>query len=402
MKLLFIFIFFITSQIFAQDITIGYWNAQLQLNEKDVLPFTLKVNKNNQLSIINAKEIIQLDRVILKNDSLRVHFPFFNSELIFITENKELKGYWVNYQKGPNYKIPFTAILVDKKTPRFLETINKKHHNQINEKWKVKFEPGTDDEYLSVGLFTQEKNKVTGTFLTETGDYRFLEGNITNDSLFLSCFDGSHAFLFKALFRNDSLIGTFNSGTHWESNWNGVIDSEFELKDPEKITYIIDDQPIEFSLPNLHKDTIHFPSKQFDNKVVIIQIMGTWCPNCLDETIYFKKLYKEYNSQGLEIISVCFEAGKFLDDYIENVNLLKNKLELKNTFLIGGSAKKNTASKQFYMLNSISSFPTTIIIGRDGKVKQIHTGFNGPGTGEYFTTYKKRLNTLIQSLLNIH
>jgi len=402
MKLFFILFIFLTSQLFAQNITKGYWNAQLQLNENDILPFNLRIEKNNQITLINAEESILLDSASFFQDSLHVKFPFFNSELIFIATKKELNGYWVNYQKGPNYKIPFFAQKIKKKDPRFLKTKKEKEYIEIASKWEVKFEPDTEGEYSALGLFTQEKNTVTGTFLTETGDYRFLEGNTTKDSLYISCFDGSHAFLFKALLRNDSLLGTFNSGSHWKSKWNGVVNTNFELADPEKITYVVNDEPIHFSLPNLEKDTLHFPNNEFNNKVVIIQIMGTWCPNCLDETMLFKDIYSQYHSEGLEIISVCYEVGNSLDDYIKNVQRLKTKLELDYTFVIGGPAKKQVAEKQFSMLNNISSFPTTIIIGRDGEIKQIHTGFNGPGTGEYYVAYKKRLNTLIQSLLNIH
>ncbi len=253
-----------------------------------------------------------------------------------------------------------------------------------------------------MGLFKQNNSTVNGTFLTETGDYRYLEGNTINDSLYLSCFDGSHAFLFKAKLKNDSLIGTFNSGSHWESKWNGVLNNSFKLQSPEKLTYLINDTPISFSFPNLKKDTVSFPNENYKNKVVILQIMGTWCPNCLDETILFKEIYEKYHSQGLEIISICYETGQTLDDYIVNAKRLKDKLEIEYPFLIGGSAQKKDASLDFPMLNNIMSFPTTIIIGRNGEIKQIHTGFNGPGTGEYYTAYKKRLNILIQSLLNIH
>ena len=58
--------------------------------------------------------------------------------------------------------------------------------------------------------------RVTGTFLTETGDYRYLEGVVDGDSLKLSCFDGSHAFLFHAALDQDSFRGRFWSGTHWD------------------------------------------------------------------------------------------------------------------------------------------------------------------------------------------
>ena len=146
-------------------------------------------------------------------------------------------------------------------------------------------------------------------------------------------------------------------------------------------------------------DDFSFPNENYEGKVTIIQIMGTWCPNCLDETIYYKELYNKYHSKGLEIISIAYEVGDSIQDYIESVTRLRNKLSLNFTFLIGGAANKNLASQHFSMLNKIISFPTSIFIGRDGQVKRIHTGFNGPGTGDYYTEYVSYTNSLIENLL---
>ena len=46
--------------------------------------------------------------------------------------------------------------------------------------------------------FEQTGDKLTGSFITPSGDYRFLEGIVTGDSLKLSTFDGSHAYTFYA------------------------------------------------------------------------------------------------------------------------------------------------------------------------------------------------------------
>ena len=127
--------------------------------------------------------------------------------------------------------------------------------------------------------------------------------------------------------------------------------------------------------------------------------MGTWCPNCLDESKYYKDLYSTYHDKGLEIVTVCYETGVGFEDYVANVNRLKNKLGLEFTFLIGGSAKKDLASKHFNTLNKITSFPTSIFIGKDGRVERVHTGFNGPGTGQYFLDYKDKTTQLIERLL---
>lgn len=314
MKLTFIGIFlffsFITLSQNGKKVKLkkGEWNAELQLSNNNVLPFKLKVRKNNSISIINATEEIQLDNAKLINDSLHLRFPYFNSELIFNVRKKKITGYFVNYNKGKNYKIPFTAK--KGKYSRFSAISKKSESINLSGKWKVNFEPNTDHTYPAIGIFNQNdtKNEISGTFLTETGDYRFLEGNCTEDSLYLSCFDGSHAFLFKAKYDNDSLFGKFYSGTHWQGEWDATRNDSFELTSPEELTYVLDKGPVTFQIPDLNGDTLSFPNANHKDKVVIIQIMGTWCPNCLDESIYYKELYENYHSKGLEIVDVFFST----------------------------------------------------------------------------------------------
>ena len=381
----------------------GSWIAELTLNNQDKLPFNLLVSKTKtgfSFMVENGEEMIQLNGPVQKGDSLYVRFPFFNSMLVFKADSKRtMNGYWVNYNKKGDYKIPFSSE--KQHSERFSFAKKKVMNTDVNGKWEVTFEPNTKSAYPAVGVFAQEKggSEISGTFLTETGDYRFLEGNIVKDSMFLSCFDGSHAFFFKAAIKGDSLSGQFFSGKHWSSNWEGKRNESFELKSPEDLTYIVDDKEVIFQLPDLAGMNYDFPNEECSGKVTIIQLMGTWCPNCLDETLYFKELYTNYHNKGLEIISVAYEAGETMEDYVESVTRLKNKLNLNFTFLIGGGAKKTLASEQFGMLNEIISFPTTIFIGRDGQVKRIHTGFNGPGTGEYYTEYVSNTNSLIENLL---
>lgn len=403
MKLVLIYLFFCTTALFGQNsltikslnIKSGDWSAYLRLTEKDKLPFKLIVNKSF-FSIQNADEIIQLSNCRVFNDSVIVDFPTFNSSLHFsVKGKKKLIGYWINYNKGKDYKIPFIANYGYK--TRFEQNSYEKPVN-IDGNWKIAFEYKTDPE-MSIGVFKQSNQNLSGTFLTETGDYRYLEGNQFGSSFNLSCFDGSHAFLFKAEIKNDTLIGRFLSGIHWEGCWMGVKDDSFVLNNPDSITTIINNDLFSFTLKDLNGNNFTFPNNDFKNKVVIIQIMGTWCPNCMDETRYYKELYSKYHSQGLEIISIGYEVGDTFEDYAKKISILKERLGLNFTFLVGGAANKSLASEQFSMLNEVISFPTSIYIGRDGTVRRVHTGFNGPGTGSYYTEYIEKTNQLIEFLL---
>lgn len=383
----------------------GSWTGNLQLAENVSLPFKFVISKKDKgfsYSVFNESEEIILTNPVFKKDTLTIEFPTFNSKLVLKpSKKKQLTGYWQNLNKGVNYKIPCT--ITEGYNHRFENTklyvSNTYVPSNFNGKWESTFEPNTADAYKAVGLFTQNSTSISGTFLTETGDYRFLDGTVVEDSLFLSCFDGSHAFLFTGKLSNDKIDGKFYSGKHWQTDWIATRNDLFELTHPDSLTHIVNSDPFTLTLKDLKGNDFTFPNEQYKGKVTIIQIMGTWCPNCMDETRYFKELYATYHNQGLEIISVGYEVGNSFEEYAAKISTLKTRLNLDYKFLVGGSANKGLASEQFKMLNQIISFPTAIFIGKDGTVKKVHTGFNGPGTGQYYTDYVKETNAFIQELL---
>lgn len=383
----------------------GSWTGNLQLAEDVSLPFKFvvsKVGKNFQYAVFNDTEEIILTNPSYSNDSLTLEFPTFNSKLVLKpSKKKQLIGYWQNLNKGMNYRIPC----------RINEGYNHRFENMklyvsttympanFGGKWESTFEPNTSDAYKAVGLFTQNSTSISGTFLTETGDYRFLDGTVVQDSMFLSCFDGSHAFLFTGKLQGDQIEGKFYSGKHWQTDWIATRNDTFQLTHPDSLTHVVNTEVFHLTLKDLKGNDFIFPNEHYKGKVTIIQIMGTWCPNCMDETRYFKELYTTYHAQGLEIISVGYEVGNSFEEYAAKISTLKTRLELDYKFLVGGSANKGLASEHFSMLNQIISFPTAIFIGKDGTIKKVHTGFNGPGTGQYYTDYIKETDAFIQELL---
>lgn len=395
------FCFTTTSYVQSQiKLKQGKWDGELQVNQQTILPFRMEVQKQKKeyiFSIHNAEEKIVLHKPIVENDSIVLDFPNFHSSLKFkIHPQNKLNGYWINYNKSNNYKIPFTASMHPnaKKTP-----YSTSNSEELSGKWKATFDPTTKDAYMAIGIFRTNANKIYGTFLTETGDYRFLEGTIQNQSFSLSCFDGSHAFHFTGTIENQKINGNFYSGKHFKGEWIAERDENFELRDPDSLTYIVKKEPFTFKLKDIEGNDFTFPNSQYDNKVTIIQIMGTWCPNCMDETRFFQELYEKYHQQGLEIISVGYETPKEFAGQAEKIKLLRDRHQLKFKFLVGGTASKSLASQQFSMLNEIISYPTSIVLNKNGEVVKVHTGFNGPSTGEIYTNYVEEMTLLIEKLL---
>ena len=285
----------------------GCWSASLSIDSLHDIPFVFEVLKDS-IFFINAEE--RLGAVIIKEgNDLIVKMPIFDSEFrFFVKESGDLEGLWFNYAKGEEYKMPFFASYTDEDLIRFSKKQdNRLAKNKIEGKWETTFSPNTSSTYKAVGLFEEENDVVSGTFLTETGDYRFLEGVVENDSLFLSCFDGSHAFLFVAELKGDSLYGEFFSGNHYQDRWEAVKNENFELSNPDSLTRLNIGVNLSFELPSLVGEPVIYPSDKYKDKVVIIQVMGSWCPNCMDETQLFTNMYDFYHERGLEVIAVAFE-----------------------------------------------------------------------------------------------
>ena len=316
-----------------------------------------------------------------------------------IIKKNLVKGEWFNYSKGKDYSIPIICKNgMQTRFPSIDPNID------IYGKWEVTFDYETNPE-KAIGIFDpllycshSTVNMVKGTFLTETGDFRYLEGAVSHDSLFLSTFDGSHAFLFKSKLVNDTLWGDFLSGTHYKTKWYAVKNESFELTDPDSLTYLINQNPIQFSLPDLNNELYTYPNSVVNNKVTLIQIMGTWCPNCLDESNYLAQQKKRLGDK-LEIIAITFETQETIEEKITKVKSYKDHFELDYTFLIGGKACKICANELFPMLNEIISFPTLIFIDKKGNVRRIHTGFNGPGTGKYYASFVEKTNMMLDQLI---
>lgn len=217
----------------------------------------------------------------------------------------------------------------------------------------------------------------------------------------LSAFDGNHTYLFIASHQGDSLVGDFYSGKNGYEKWSAKKTESASLPHPESLTYLKEGyDKIEFNFPDVDKNIVSLTDAKYQNKVVVLQLFGTWCPNCMDETRFLTEWYNNNKDRGVEIIGLAYERK---DDFVyasERVKKMKDKLGVKYDFVIAGVNDKIKAAATLPMLNKVVAFPTTIFIGKDGKVKYIHTGFSGPGTGVYYEQFKEQFNEHINELLS--
>lgn len=379
----------------------GTWHFELMPENQPALPFTGVLEEKDKFytfTIRNANEEIHVEQVILKGDALRMRMPVFES--VFegkLTSEGRWEGIWRDPSRGPNYQIPFVAVHGKSKRFSNLET-----EVRLDSVYEVDFSPNTEDHYPAIGIFRQRGAEVVGTFLTETGDYRYLQGGIKDNKLLLSAFDGSHAFMFQAdIDENGELQGEFFSGNHWQEPWVARPNPEAKLTEPDKLTYLKEGYDgISFAFPNSRGDTVHFPSPRYEGKAVIVQLLGSWCPNCMDETALFSRWYESYHERGLEIIGLAFERQPQVFQAFQAIEYMKKSLGVDYEILLASnSTNKKTAAEKLPMLNKVIAYPTAIFIDKNGKIRAIHAGFNGPATGRLYDEYVGKYEKLIQNML---
>lgn len=382
----------------SSKLTTGMWRAEIATSVGP-LPFNLLVNSEQEVFIINGIEKLAVDTLYYQGDSLIFDMEVFEGRIAAVVADGELSGTFS--KKMNDMSTRSTSFKAAHGSIERFEGAKESTPHDINGKWEVIFNEPEGTSYPALGVFDQESSKVTGTFLTETGDYRFLAGNVVGDSLKLSCFDGTHVFLFTAKIEGDQLVGgQFSASLTYEETWEGLKNEDAVLSDPTKLTYLKEGYDgINFSFPNTKGEMVSLSDEKYKGKVVILQILGTWCPNCMDETKFLTKWYAENKDRGVEIIGLAFEKSSDPTYAFPKIDKMTNRFGVNYEVLLAGPLDKEEAQKSLPMLNKIISYPTAIFIDKQGEVRKIHTGFSGPGTGEYYGEFLKDFEETMDGLL---
>ncbi|WP_229968882.1 peroxiredoxin family protein [Pontibacter harenae] len=378
----------------------GTWRVSLQTQGQEI-PFIMEAAEDSGktvLYLVNGEERILLDEIQQQDDSVKIGLHIFDADLIAKVDGDKMAGRFVKNDTPEPYSIPFTAE--HGKTNRFAENPAPAKYNYSG-KWEVVFSDKEGSSYKAVGVFDQQGSDVTGTFLTETGDYRYLEGQVDGEQLKLSTFDGNHAYLFKAKPTADSTLqGELFSGMTGYETWAAKRNEQAQLASADTLTYLKEGyDELSFNFPNLNGEQVSLSDPKYDGKVVIVQLLGSWCPNCMDETKFLSPYYDQNKDRGLEIIGLGFERSPEFDKAAARLQKMKDRFDIDYDLLVAGVSDKEAAAKALPALNHVMSFPTTIFIGRDGKVRKIHTGFSGPGTGKYYEEWVTEFNKTMDQLL---
>ena len=277
--------------------------------------------------------------------------------------------------------------------------------------------PGsTGEDKLTLATFQQVttatpdgKVPVTGTLEPVSGDTGLLHGSVYAEAgghthFHLSRFDGIHVLALDGDFQPDGSLKGEIAGTVSSTPFTAKRSKDVASANPNvqagSLTRVTDSrQPFRFAGVDLSGKTVDQGSAQFKSKPVIVDIFGTWCPNCHDEAPILEQLYRKYQSQGLEIVGLAYE---YTDDNARNlrqIGIYRAKYGITFPLLLAGTTDDGQIQKTLPQLVNFGAYPTTIFLDRDGRVHAIHAGFEGPSTGDKYQEVQQRMDQLTREIL---
>ncbi len=372
----------------------GRWALEIDV-QGSTLASKMEI-ENGKGKIINSIEVIPIDEIKVENGKFIIPLSIYPNHFEFKLEGNSISGHWVKNKKDSIEKQELTGI----KVKDFSEVDpTRVPPNDIVGKWKVQFfDDEGKPEKVGMALFKIENTFVRGTILTETGDYRFLEGRFADNFLYMQGFDGQFGFVLKGPYKDSKLDLMLYSGPEWSKKLIAEKDPDFELTDPEKLTKVKGDGKVAFEVEDLEGNKFTHEDPSLKGKPYILQVYGSWCPNCLDEAKFLNSWKKKFPT-GIAIIPIGFEKAKNKKEAVGHIKRAINKMNLEYKFYLGSYDKdKKGVLEVLPFLENHLSYPTTIFVNKEGKVHKVHTGFSGPATGMYFQAFVYKFINIIKEL----
>jgi thiol-disulfide isomerase/thioredoxin len=386
----------------SRELQPGSYRATLELPGKKTVPFGLDVAQEESgtvLYVVNGKERVRLDDLQAAPGTLQARFPGYETTLTARVAGDELAGDVVLVHAGGKVlRLPFSARLGE--TWRFYAEALPDNAD-FSGRWDVTFTDSDGRRTAAVAMFDQRFEVVTGTVQLPAADQRYLAGEAHDEELRLSRFDGGAVVLYEArLNEQGELVGATWSDRGGSQNFvairnpDAVIDATAlasRLRNPEA--------PFTFAFKDLDGRTVSSSDPRFKDKVLLVTLAGSWCPNSHDEARLLVRLDRQYRSRGLEIVSLMFEQHTQFGRVAAAVNRFRTAHGISYPTLLAGEADKAKAGAAIAQLDAVLAYPTAIFIDRNGRVRKIHTGFAGPATGVQHDLLAREFEVQIEELL---
>lgn len=372
----------------------GQWRVALD-HPGGELPFGLEVSQAGGRAkawLINPPERLAVEQVKVDGRTITLSFPSYSSQLVLTL--------------GDDGKLSGRADIVRSTGPVTLKASGErgtwrftakpaKAAVDLTGRWSLVRGPRGEK---GLAQFRQQGNVVTGSVQFPSGDTRYLAGEISGDTLRLSHFDGSSTGLWVAKLVGGKLDGeVFYATSRAATDWNA------ERAQGADLEAVMIEKPatdrLEFSFPDTSGKMVSLSDPRFKGKVVVITLGGAWCPNCHDEAKFLGPYYERRKKDGLEVISLNFEYGDNQARAFRQMDSFVRRYKLTYPHLLAGQPTPESTIKALGALGPVKVYPSTIFIGRDGKVREVHVGWAGPATGALNEKAKRDFDRYVSQLL---
>jgi thiol-disulfide isomerase/thioredoxin len=371
----------------------GTWRAALDL-AGGTLRFSVTITRDGASlggRLCNGASCERFTGVRLRGDSLVLDLGDYAASIVARLQGDSLTGTYQNVgRRGPRV-IPFRAARGRWEAvagpPRLLG------------RWDAWFQ-GAVEATPRVLELRNAGNGLEGTVISNSGDYGLFSGLAMQDSFALAHFDGANVYLLAGRLAGDTLRGVFHAGLRSQTPFVATrSDGRAHLTPPTEVTRVDTTIPLAFTFPDLAGRPVSLSDPAYRGKVVLVDIFGTWCPACHDAAPVLGRFYREYHARGLEIVGLAFEVtGDPVQDGAM-VRRFRDKFSIPYTLLLGGASETDVVRELLPQLDGFTAFPTTLFVGRDGRVRRVHAGFYGPATGPQHFALVADFRRAIEALL---
>jgi thiol-disulfide isomerase/thioredoxin len=412
------------------------WSAQLTASgagasDSYLVPFDLSIDRTATglgAALLNGSDRIEFSSIVQQGREVTLRLDQYDATLSAHCSSGEaacdaLEGEYVR-QKGSSLSHYRFSARCARPAPDAAHTAGSaadsaahSEHNSaphsapqvsVAADWKFAFTDASgkpDSETNVAAHFTQEARHVEGTIAPVSGDYGMLSGELSEGkdaALHLSRFDGIHVLLLDGqLVSPDRIEGVFHVAAGRALNFVATRSASASagFGEAEQLTSVENpSEPFRFHGVDASGSTITQNDPRFHGKVVLLDIFGTWCPNCHDEAPVLQALDTEFHARGLEIVGLSYE---YVDDRERSQRLLevyRRKYSIAFPLLLAGTTDAGQITGTLPQLRNFGAYPTTIFLDRHGRVRLIHAGFSGPATGRMEEVKQNFERTIVKLL----
>lgn len=371
----------------------GAWRAQVDV-AGGPLRFRIEIDTADGLSgrLCNADTCEPFSAVeVLPGDSLLFEIGDYAAVIRAQVTPEGLTGFYRNVgNQGPRV-IPFSAT----KGSWPVEPPD----DALLGRWDATFTPDTRPS-PRVLEFRRTENGLEGTIIANTGDSGLFWGGMRGDEFDMSHFDGSFVYMLTGEMQGDTLRGIFHAGLTSQRPFYAVRSTgEPHLTPPTELVEPDTSAPFAFEFPDLEGNLVTHEDERFQDKVVIVEILGTWCPTCHYAAPTLVEIYDRFRDRGLEIVGLAYEVTG--DPAVDGplVQRFKDKFGIEFPILLAGVNDSESPRATQPQLDGPIGFPTTIFLDPSGHVRRVHTGFYGPSTGAAHEELRREMIAFTEELL---